>query len=64
LQAASCKLQAASCKLQASVGWMSLFTSTVTPLVGSVKPDPTYSCRAFFLATYGLQLEAAFPAFT
>ncbi|WP_313027632.1 hypothetical protein, partial [Pseudomonas lopnurensis] len=41
-----CKLQAASCKLQASVGWMSLFTSTVAPLVGSMKRDPNYELEA------------------
>ncbi|WP_313054024.1 hypothetical protein, partial [Pseudomonas lopnurensis] len=41
-----CKLQAASCKLQASVGWMSLFTSTVAPLVGSMKRAPNYELEA------------------
>jgi len=54
---------------------MSLFTSTEAPLVGSMKRDPTYSCKrisvaagagttssAFplFLEAYGLQLAAAF----
>src|SRR5690606_22623510 len=32
------------------VGWMSLFTSTVTPLGGSMKSDPPYACLKFSAA--------------
>jgi len=44
-EAGGWRLEAGGWRLEAgaSVGWMSLSTSTVPPLVGSVKPDPTYN---------------------
>jgi len=45
LEAGGWRLEAGGWRLEAgaSVGWMSLSTSTVPPLVGSVKRDPTYN---------------------